>query len=132
VFSQRVRPFEVSLNTSQANCVDGTVLFASILRAIKIEPILVGIPGHMFLGYYKDSKKENYSFLETTMLGIVNLNEHQEEKKISIETFNSATLKGREKFNSLVNQFNDESLTNQYHFLPISKELRLYIQPIGR
>jgi len=132
VYSQRVRPFEVSLNTSQANCVDGTVLFASILRAIKIEPILIGIPGHMFLGYYKDSKKENYTFLETTLMGMVNLDEQENERKASADSFNRATSYARQKFNSLVDKFNDKSLTNEYHFLAISKELRLYIQPVGR
>ena len=52
VFSQRVRTFDDALESSQINCVDGSVLFASLLRAINIEPILVRTPGHMFVGYY--------------------------------------------------------------------------------
>ena len=41
VFSQRVRMFDDALESSQINCVDGSVLFASLLRAIYIDPILV-------------------------------------------------------------------------------------------
>ena len=41
-----------ALESSQINCVDGSVLFASLLRSINIEPILVRTPGHMFVGYY--------------------------------------------------------------------------------
>lgn len=47
VYSQRVRTFDDALESSQINCVDGSVLFASLLRAINIEPILVRTPGHM-------------------------------------------------------------------------------------
>ena len=75
VISQRVRTFEDALNSSQINCVDGSVLFASLLRAINIEPILVRIPGHMFVGYYTDSNRKNVNFLETTMIGDVDLDD---------------------------------------------------------
>ena len=50
VFSQRVRTFDDALDSSQINCVDGSVLFASLLRSINIDPILVRTPGHMFVG----------------------------------------------------------------------------------
>ena len=75
VFSQRVRTFEDALNSSQINCVDGSVLFASLLRAVNITPVLVRTPGHMFVGYYTDSKQENLNFLETTMIGDVDLDD---------------------------------------------------------
>lgn len=70
VFSQRVRTFDDALESSQINCVDGSVLFASLLRAINIEPILVRTPGHMFVGYYTDSSHKDMNFLETTMIGM--------------------------------------------------------------
>ena len=75
VFSQRVRTFDDALESSQINCVDGSVLFASLLRAINIEPILVRTPGHMFVGYYTDSSHKDMNFLETTMIGDVNLDD---------------------------------------------------------
>jgi hypothetical protein len=69
VYSQYVRFIDQSINNSQANCVDGSVLFASILRQIGIEPILVLVPGHMFVGFYVDPEGQQADFLETTMIG---------------------------------------------------------------
>lgn len=69
VVSQHVRMIEESLNNSQANCVDGSVLLASALRKIGIEPFLVIVPGHCYVGFYVDEQKENTLAIETTMLG---------------------------------------------------------------
>lgn len=68
VFSQTVRTFDNSLKTSQANCVDGTILFASILKRIGFRTVLVTVPGHCFLGYYANDNTENIRYLETTMM----------------------------------------------------------------
>ncbi len=74
-FSQRVRTFDDALDSSQINCVDGSVLFASLLRSINIDPILVRTPGHMFVGYYTDNSHKDMNFLETTMIGDVDLDD---------------------------------------------------------
>ena len=74
VASQYVRFFDEVLDNTQANCVDGTVFFSSILRKIGIEPILILVPGHMYLGYY-GVDRESYYLLETTMIGSINLKE---------------------------------------------------------
>lgn len=70
VYSQSVRMLEESIKASQANCVDGSVLMASILRKIGMDVDLVMVPGHCLLAF-TDGDKENPSrfFLETTMLG---------------------------------------------------------------
>jgi hypothetical protein len=69
VYSQAVRFMGQSIDSQQANCVDGSVLFASILYKIGIEPVLVLKPGHMFVGYYIDRNHKQFEFLESTMLG---------------------------------------------------------------
>lgn len=69
VLSQHVRFIDESLALTQANCVDGSVLMASVLRKIDIAPVLVLIPGHMFLGFALDEEGEEWAYLETTMLG---------------------------------------------------------------
>ena len=69
VACQHVRLIEESLNNSQANCVDGSVLLASALRKIGIEPFLVLVPGHCYVGFYVDEQKERMLAVETTMLG---------------------------------------------------------------
>ena len=58
-----------SINNGQANCVDGSVLLASLLRKIDIEPSLVYIPGHCYLAFYLDADKTQLVGLETTLIG---------------------------------------------------------------
>lgn len=64
---QRVRLPEQTLRSKAANCLDGTILFATALEAIGLHPIIVVIPGHSFLGWkvWKDSS--TLDFVETTM-----------------------------------------------------------------
>ncbi len=69
VLSQHVRFIDESLAMTQANCVDGSVLLASVLRKIDIAPTLVLIPGHMLLGFALDEEGTEMAYLETTMLG---------------------------------------------------------------
>jgi len=73
VHSQHVRFLDESVRFAQANCVDGTVLFASILYKIDLAPVLVIKPGHMFLGVNLSrpttGQRPNMIFLETTLIG---------------------------------------------------------------
>ena len=75
---QQVRFLDQAVQGAQANCVDGSVLFASVLRQIGIEPVLVLVPGHMFMGFYlSPGNPESIVYLETTMMGNVNLSPAQ-------------------------------------------------------
>jgi len=76
VGSQFVRFLDESMSVNQANCVDGSVLFASILRKIGIDPFLVMTPDHMWIGFYLDEDRASKRFIETTQLG--GLNEDEE------------------------------------------------------
>ncbi|MDX1948303.1 MAG: hypothetical protein SFU86_23125 [Pirellulaceae bacterium] len=69
VASQHVRMIDESINNAQANCVDGSVLLASLLRKIGIEPVLVMVPGHCYLAFYLDAEGTDIVALETTLLG---------------------------------------------------------------
>jgi len=71
VYSQHVRMIDESLNNGQANCVDGSVLLASVLRKIDIEPVLVYVPGHCYLAFYLDAEQTQLVGLETTLIGSV-------------------------------------------------------------
>lgn len=142
VFSQRVRTFEDALNSSQINCVDGSVLFASLLRAINIEPILVRIPGHMFVGYYTESNRKKLNFLETTMIGDVDLDdffpdeeldstmEGKSKNQMSLLTFEKSKEYATKKY--IQNEEGIHSGKINYMFLEISKDVRRKIQPIGK
>ena len=142
VFSQRVRTFDDALESSQINCVDGSVLFASLLRAINIEPILVRTPGHMFVGYYTDTNHKDMNFLETTMIGDVDLDDFfpdeqldstmvgKSQNQMSRITFDKSKEYANKKYKQ--NETGIHSGKLNYMFLEISKDVRRRIQPIGR
>jgi len=69
VHCQHVRLIDESINNGQANCVDGSVLLASLLRKIDIEPVLVYLPNHCYLGFYLDEGHTQLIGLETTLIG---------------------------------------------------------------
>ncbi len=69
---QRVRLPADSLGDKGANCLDGTLLLASLLEAVSMSPGIVIIPGHAFLAYESWSsqpgKPAEWRYLETTMI----------------------------------------------------------------
>ena len=74
VVCQSVRFLDDSIKNAQANCVDGSVLMASILRKIGLDVYLVMVPGHCFLAFATgEGDDADILGLETTMLGKDNL-----------------------------------------------------------
>ncbi len=69
VFSQRVRFLAETWADRSANCVDGSVLIASVLQRIGLRSFLVLVPGHAFVGFYTDAGATHAAYLETTLLG---------------------------------------------------------------
>ena len=142
VYSQRVRTFEDALSSSQINCVDGSVLFASLLRAINITPVLVQMPGHMFVGYYTNSAKKHLTFLETTMIGDVDLDDYFPDEKLdSMSTKKSQSEMSRITFEKSKEYAHREYervkanvLANKptYLFVEINKNVRRSVQSIGK
>ena len=142
VYAQRVRTFEDAMNASQINCVDGSVLFASLLRAIGITPVLVQKPGHMFVGYYTDASRQKLTFLETTLIGDVDLDDYFPEEKLD------STMQGRSQGEMSRLTFDkskeyaqrafaavkDKVMANKpgYLFVEISKGVRRQVQSIGK
>lgn len=106
VMSQSVRFMHESINNHQANCVDGSVLMASVLQKIGIQSYLVVVPGHCFLAF--DVIEGNAALpvgLETTLLGedkitdvakmeLLSMVDQRKELNASIKTFNKALQVG--------------------------------------
>jgi hypothetical protein len=68
---QRTRlPTEVLASTN-AQCLEGTLLYASLMEAIGLKPAIIIIPGHAFVAWHAGPKdglsEKSYYFLETTM-----------------------------------------------------------------
>jgi hypothetical protein len=85
--TQRVRLPTTSLheNKSRANCIDGTVLYASLLELANLQPILVIVPGHSFIGWRIWHVLDQFDFLETTLTGT--------------DSFESALRLGQQQYN---------------------------------
>jgi hypothetical protein len=66
--NQRVRLPRESLADASANCIDGVVLFASLLEGISLNPAIVIVPGHAFLGWETGRNSNEWKYLETTMV----------------------------------------------------------------
>lgn len=73
--SQRIKLPSVTLQTGSANCIDCSVLLASALEHIGIDPVIVLVPGHAFLGWKTWVDSDVYSFLETTLIGYASYEE---------------------------------------------------------
>lgn len=66
--SQHVRLLEQTVNNTQANCVDGTVLFAALLRKIGIDSALAITEDHCYLAFWTDADHRVSYGLETTFI----------------------------------------------------------------
>jgi hypothetical protein len=67
--TQRTRLPREALAQKSANCIDGTVLLASLLEGASLNPAIVVVPGHAFLGWETWEVSGEWSYLETTMIG---------------------------------------------------------------
>lgn len=106
VFSQRVRFLRDTWNDASANCVDGSVLIASVLQRLGRRPFLVLVPGHAFVGFYTDADAQHAAYLETTLLGAhVELSAHPPafaaglldapQRRASLASFQAALAAGK-------------------------------------
>ena len=142
VYSQTVRFLDDTVQSSQANCVDGSVLMASILRRIGLDAYLVMVPGHCFLAF-TDGNEENPTMygLETTMLGSDNLKPvldlpklpsklRQKEFAASHATFISALEAGKNQITEHSEAFdsNDDPDTQ---LISISAAREMGVMPLG-
>lgn len=82
--SQRVLLPEKTLKNKAGNCIDLTVLFASLLEGIGISSIIFLTEDHAFIGWGNSRKTKEMFFLETTLVGR--------------KTFENAKRTGEEKF----------------------------------
>lgn len=93
VQGQFVRRFGESLKAVQANCVDGSVLMASILRRMGLAVYLIGVPGHMFLAVKLEADDDEETTLdeltgiETTMLADNTLEEAIEKGNEELQKY---------------------------------------------
>lgn len=126
VKSQFVRFLDQSIDMPQASCIDGSVLFASLLRKIGIDSFLVGLPHHMYVAFYltktAGAEGREYVGLETTMLGqpeIKESNSKPPDGLVSLQQQLSAAARSTHEWKSFaaaVLNANDDLDKNQDKF----------------
>jgi hypothetical protein len=141
VRSQHVRLIDESINNAQANCVDGSVLLASVLRKIDIQPALVFVPGHCYLAFALDPDGKEWAGLETTLLGtplgespdLIELNKIVAEpwdKERSWGTFRSAVAVGGKDLSDKKEKFADPN-DARHRVISIAAARQMGILPIA-
>jgi hypothetical protein len=97
--NQRVRLPSECLRDKAANCIDGTVLFASLLEAISISPAIVIIPGHAFLAWETWSgAPDTWRYLEATMIGSHDYNQAEESGRKTAEAYQELAKQDPSRF----------------------------------
>jgi hypothetical protein len=69
--SQRIRMPHESLNDNSANCIDGVVTFASLFENLGMDPVVVLVPGHAYVGVRMAQGGEHYLFIDTAQVARV-------------------------------------------------------------
>lgn len=129
VLSQYVRFIDESFGSAEANCVDGSVLFASLLRKIDLNPALVMVPGHMFLAFELTPGGER-SYLETTLIDDVLPSAGDEGDDASFASFVRASERGHAQYQKARARFADNKLP-EYQIIDIGAARDLGVVPIG-
>lgn len=150
--AQTVRFLDDSVKATQANCVDGSVIFASILTKLSITCGLVLVPGHCFVCFDLDPEgtldptSDTCLGLETTLLGADKLKPLEELKKLpeqaklkalktenkaSTKTFFNAMETAEAVFAEHGDAFLDDEGGTEYQIIPIADARELGIMPLA-
>jgi hypothetical protein len=57
------------LNRVAANCIDGAVMYAALFENLGMDPVIVIVPGHAYVGVREAQHSENYLYIETAITG---------------------------------------------------------------
>jgi len=98
VVAQHVRLIGDSTREGQANCVDGSVLFASIFRKIGLDAYLVLLPHHMMVAVSTEASEDSPVIpLETTLLAEASLSQARDSAEKSIAQYGRSSKKEASK-----------------------------------
>jgi hypothetical protein len=69
--TQYVRLPSETLSQKSGNCIDGTLVYASAIESLGLNPVMLFVPGHVFLAVPTSETTDSsfWVFLETTMTG---------------------------------------------------------------
>lgn len=116
---QHVRMLDQCLQSRQANCLDATLMLASVLRKIGINTGIVLVPDHAYLVVYDKSGGKREFAIESTGLTGLTLN----------EAIKAATEEGKDCLRKVESRL-DRGKEGKYHEIAVEACRRAGIQPI--
>jgi hypothetical protein len=116
---QHVRMLDQSLSSGQANCVDATVMLASVLKKIGLNVGIILVPKHAYLVVYDKTGKKREFAIESTGIPHSTLR----------EAINAATEDEKESLRKIEDRLDDEE-DDEYYEVAIEECRRSGIQPI--
>lgn len=67
--SERVRVPRETLRRESANCIDGAVLYAAAFENLGMQPAIILVPGHAYVGVREAEDSQHYLYIETSLTG---------------------------------------------------------------
>jgi hypothetical protein len=116
---QHVRFIDESITASQANCLDGCVVLASVMRKIGLNVSIILVPKHAYVAVLNDKGSELMFAVETTMLKNARLQ----------DAIEYATTRGPESLEKIHAKLDDPN-EQAYQEINIRDARQLGINPI--
>jgi hypothetical protein len=114
-YLQRIKlPYQV-LETHSGMCIETSLLFASLVEKIGLDPAIIRMPGHAFLAVPIAEDSATYYFIETTLVGR--------------DSFDAAINSGAKTFNQIYPQLKKDR-HDLYYWLDVSDVRNEGILPI--
>jgi hypothetical protein len=85
--SQRIRMPKESIGSTSMNCIDGAVMFASLFENLAMEPIIVLVPGHAYVGVRVARGSQRYLFIDSALIARVPFAEAVRSAEIGLGKF---------------------------------------------
>lgn len=114
---QYVKPMPEIVKTKSANCIDGTILLASILKKLGHNVSLIRIPGHVFIAVCGN---DHISGIEVTSLALNN--RINEDAQISLDKTKAALLQAYEEGESQLKQSIENNTATIYNVGAVRKD----------
>ena len=90
--SERVRMPRESLRQISANCIDGAVMYASLFENLGMEPEIVLVPHHAYIGVRVSPGSKKYMFLETALTGRASFERAVAAAEVGIKRYPAAQV----------------------------------------
>lgn len=90
--SERVRMPRISLDQGSANCIDAAVMYASLFENLGMEPAVVIVPGHAYVGVKVAEGSSRFLFFDAALTGRATFDAAVLSGKSGIARHNAASV----------------------------------------